>query len=389
MHSKSSTKAHKYALMLSPENAYFRATHSYSQDPSKNCWSKGKFKKVFGISKATAENRAKMMAECNDDSNAEKMEESTRKFRESLDTENHELLSLNPIKMDDLKKGVGEKSVIDFAKKLGFVKRNKSDSKFIFEKGNFIFDRETMWVAVDREKNIKNKVSCNVNIRKEDADSIIRLYQGVYGVLYPFCFPGEKTFRFVVASMRIVHSLYMGGYSNVRVKLNLPNMLIDDYRARFQYRGYLKPTNDLRSWTIQLNLGGETCDQEELIMQEPEFMLDQTINPNEDDVELRLDGPVGSGEAFGGLISSLSQRPYLSAQKDTRVSYSSQTAVAKVYDGGDENGRNFMQKEIAIYNSLDEVRNKNIAGLNHCCDHMDHILSVLPMPVNIAIPVKK
>jgi hypothetical protein len=244
-------------------------------------------------------------------------------------------------------------SLRKFAIKVGMIKCNPDGSFVKTINGNFEADSEKISRAMDSCSHLLSKKNCGLYLTSTDSDKIIDANKGVYSVVFPVPGPNYGKPLYMLAGIRVQHSTGIHGVKSdtkmARLKINVPNMNNDDFHARFQYRGSLKPlgtdkgVDHAQHWSVLFHLVPKTI--------EKEMFLDAADWVGEDTITLLAQRPRIDG-LFHGFLTTISQ---LNDTGDEVISYTSKVCIRKQFEYDDDLGMQFMRKGIGYSHSLKDL----------------------------------
>ncbi len=358
----------KAALMLSEDNIYISKMLSQDgnqeKEPEKrqdlSLRVKNAAKKIYGIgyrsilSWATDNEEGAHMATVANALEGEnsKIPEMYAKFKEEADAKREQIfgrLTESDMHVND----ASIHSLRKFAIKVGMIKRNLDGSLVKNVNGDFEADSEKINRAMDANSYLLSSKNVGFFLDNSDSDSIIDTNRGVYSVVFPVPGPNYGRPLYMLAGIRVQHSTGIHGVKSdaklARLKINVPNMNNDNFHARFQYRGSLKPLGTDRGldhaqhWSILFHLVPKTI--------EKETFLDAADWVGEDTITLLAQRP-RVDELFHGFVTTISQ---LSDAGDEVISYTSKACIRKQFEYDDDLGMQFMRKGIGYSYSLEEL----------------------------------
>ena len=356
------TLAHKYALLLSPDNCYLNALMQLPKNANKaRGWTGDRFQEIYNFKIELARDYARGIPPS--PNNAEILITQANKFLDNNKAalKGHPILGLTRLTIkdfalqtearqnipsDDYLSIVGEEAVWRVAKKLGL-------------------NREQTHVAIDDNRNSVPKRNCGHVLADNIAESCFSLARGVYLLLSPTTHQRKE--KVLLSTMRVSHLVKASKHEgkSIRVKVNVPNVHDGDSSSRYQYRGYLIPVNGSNTWSIHLGQAPHTVNLEEAAYRDGKFIIDpfitdsKNIQPNEyrlhiaDDMQLHMQEPLPI-RTICGMVTSLGQRPLKEEKRHKREPYSAACLFRRVFDGNfSEKERCFMQQCIGVFDNLE------------------------------------
>lgn len=245
----------------------------------------------------------------------------------------------------------GIKTLHKFAVKLGMFLCDEQGNPVKDSNGRVLADTKKISKALDRFMYLRIKSQCGFYLKHDEADKLIDHYSGVYAIVFPVPTEGRKEEIYMLAGLRVQHSSCIQGAEDdtkmARIKANIPNMKSDNFHARYQYRGNMKPllhddVVNAKQWSILFHLLTSTIESESL-------ESDYTIPP-EDTINLLAQNP-STTNLFTAILASTSQARDASGE---RIAYSSKALIIKVLDDNKEAAQNFIVEGV-MYGSLSEV----------------------------------
>lgn len=352
--------AHIYSLLLSTDSIYFKA--QYPGRKTKQ-WVKGDLKKVFGVNYSDVENYAlsKNHTKIN-----EKLGQTIKdytdafilKIKNKLDDQcrneykeiYRKLIELPRLERTDFynnaQLGTGDAIVHRVGEKLGLSKAQ-------------------VYAIIDRARNTRPKTNCGIFLESAKAKDCFDKARGVYLVVLPNVIDRDGSFK--ACTLRVSNVLQHDGKDEqspywIRAKLNLPNYHTPHvYQLRYQYRGYLTPSNNDYCWSFNMAQAPYSIDREDAQNTPLPGSLTERDNSGEissnlsDHLTLLIQNP-NRNRVNTGLLSSLSQRKDPNDPGIFRIPYSAKAIVVCIYseDFSDREIK-FMKRGVGFFQDKSEA----------------------------------